>query len=89
MVLAFALVTLMPPPATLADGIAALDPKLLYRLHDSIAGGWWTWAWANLFMPLLLRPCWLVPTGLGLVLMGGALTLGSRKSVTRSHRRRS
>jgi hypothetical protein len=89
LVLAFALATLMPPPFTLAEALALIDPKLLYRLHESVIGSWLARAWTLMFMPLLLRPVWLLPASLGLLCMGGALTAGSNKSVPRSHRHRS
>jgi hypothetical protein len=47
------------------------------------------WLWQDVMIPVLQRPAWLMPTSLGLVLLGCAVTIGSRKSVARSHRRRS
>jgi hypothetical protein len=38
-------------------------------------------------MPLMLRPAWLVPAALGLVCGGMSLSLSTRKSTRRSHRR--
>jgi hypothetical protein len=89
LVAAFALATLLPPETTLAQTIADLEPDLLYALHALVVAHLSTWVWGHLFMPVLLRPCWFLPTSVGLVCVGGAMTLGSRKSVPRSHRRRS
>jgi hypothetical protein len=89
LVAAFALATLLPPPLTLAQLIAMFDARLLYDVHEFVVAHGFGWGWAHLLMPLLLRPCWLVPTGFGLVFAGGAMTLGSRSGVPRSHRRRS
>jgi hypothetical protein len=86
---AFAMATLLPQDMTLGQGLAELDPEILDGLRDGLAGHGAAWVWSGLVMPLLLRPLWLVPTSLGLVFAGGAMTLGSRKGVTRSHRRRS
>ena len=38
-------------------------------------------------MPLLVRPAWLVPAALGLICAGMSLTLSTRKTTHRSHRR--
>ncbi len=89
LVSAFALAALLPPGLTLAQLIAMFDAELLYAMHAFVVGHGADWLWGHVLMPLLLRPCWLVPTGFGLVFAGGALTLNSRKGVPRSHRRRS
>ena len=89
LVAAFALAALLPPALTLAQLIAMFDAELLYGMHEFAVAHGGGWLWGHLMMPLLLRPCWLLPTGVGLVFAGGAMTLNSRKSVPRSHRRRS
>ena len=89
LVAAFALATLLPPQLTLAQVIALFDARLLYDSHEFVLAHGSDWLWTHMAMPLLLRPCWLLPTSLGLVFAGGAMTLASRKGVTRSHRRRS
>lgn len=89
LVAAFALATLLPPPLTLAQLIAMFDARLLYDAHEFAVANGGGWIWGHLLMPLLLRPCWLVPTSLGLLFAGGAMTLASRKGIPRSHRRRS
>ncbi len=89
LVAAFALATLLPPPITLAQSIALVDARLLYDAHEIVVAYGAGWLWGHVLMPLLLRPVWLLPICLGLVFAGGALTLNSRKGVTRSRRRRS
>ncbi len=89
LVAAFALAALLPPALTLAQLIAMFDAELLYWLHEFVVRHGAGWLWAHALMPLLLRPCWLLPTSIGLIFAGGAMTLNSRKSVPRSHRRRS
>jgi hypothetical protein len=89
LVAAFALATLLPPQLTLAQLIALFDARLLYDSHEFVVAHGPGWLWIHVLMPLLLRPAWLVPTSAGLLFAGGAMTLGSRKGVPRSHRRRS
>ena len=89
MVAAFALATLLPPMLPLAQLVSLTDGSLLGDAHDFVLVHLPAWVWPRLALPLLLRPCWLPPTCLGIVLAGGAMTLASRKGVPRSHRRRS
>lgn len=86
---AFALATLLPPSLTLAQLIALFDARMLYNVHDFVVANGSIWIWSRLVMPLMLRPSWLAPTSLGLICIGGAMTLGRSKGVPRSHRRRS
>lgn len=86
---AFTLATVLTPFESLAELIADWDhPTLVWLKHAAVTHlpGW---VWEEVIVPILLRPAWLVPTALGLLLLGFSLTLGSRKSVARSHRRRS
>lgn len=86
---AFALATLLPPMLSLGQLLAMLDHPLLVAAQNLVRARVSDWVWVDLALPLLVRPCWLVPTGLGLVLAGASLTLGSRNGVPRSHRWRS
>ncbi len=88
-VAAFSVATIMPPTTSLAELIADLDHPTLVWLKDASEAYMPGWAWRDMEIPMLLRPAWLLPTGLGLVLLGFAVTLGSRKRVVGSHRRRS
>ena len=45
------------------------------------------WLWDYLIVPLMVRPAWLVPAGLGLICGGVSLSLSTRKTAHRSHRR--
>lgn len=89
MVSAFAIATLVPPMLPLAQLISMADGNILFAAHEYALQNWPVWVWAHLALPLLLRPAWLVPASLGIVLAGSATTLASRKSAPRSHRRRS
>lgn len=89
MVTAFALATLLPPLMSLAQALTYVDGTLLQVVHDWILKHLAAWVWWQMLLPVLLRPSWFLPIALGAVSAGGAMTLASRKSVPRSHRRRS
>jgi hypothetical protein len=86
---AFALATILPPDLALRDGLALLDTNLPGRLQAAAAAHLPTWMWNVLMLPVLLRPIWLVPAGLGMICAGAALTCASAGSAQRSRRRRS
>jgi hypothetical protein len=88
-VAAFALATLFPPLSTLAQLVVWDDPGALTAMHSWLVTHVAPWAWDDLTVPLLLRPCWLAPVCLGILCAGGATTLASRAGMPRSHRRRS
>jgi hypothetical protein len=89
MVAAFACATLLPPLLPLAQLISMADSNVLFATHEYVVSHLSGWAWSNLLLPVLLRPAWLVPVSLGVLLAGGATTLASRDSIPRSRRRRS
>lgn len=89
LVAAFALATLFPPLTTLAQLVARIDSHALFALQDFLVAHASLWAWNNLALPLLLRPCWLASVSIGILCAGGAATIASRSGVPRSHRRRS
>jgi hypothetical protein len=45
------------------------------------------WAWMSVVQPLLVRPAWLLPASAGIICSGLAVSLSSRKTSHRSHRR--
>ena len=82
---AFALATIGPPGVPLGHVLFTLDTPVMDWLQQHFAG----WIWRNLVVPLLLRPAWLSPAALGIVLAGASLTLASRPQTHRSrHQRR-
>ncbi len=89
LVAAFALATLLQPMLTLAGLIIMGDAHILYAAREFILAHLPGWVWTDLAMPLLLRPCWLLPASLGIVFAGGAMSLAFRNGVPRSHRKRS
>jgi hypothetical protein len=58
-------------------------------LGDAVRKGVGGWVWMNVMVPMLLRPVWLLPVVLGLLMTGAAVTVSSRRGSARSHRRRS
>ncbi len=89
MVAAFALATLLSPMLSLAHLISMMDGNVLVAVHDYVVKSVSPWVWNELLLPVLLRPSWLLPICLGIVLAGCAMTAASRKTLPRSHRRRS
>lgn len=72
---AFALATMLPPTTSLADLVGMLDNRTLLALPQIVRGHAPEWVWEWLVLPVLIRPVWLPPTALGVVLGGLAITL--------------
>lgn len=71
LVASVAIGALTPPGMTLQQGLSYLDQSAPTWLREhSLA---WLWNWIEL--PFLLRPMWLIPSGLGLICVGMATTL--------------
>jgi hypothetical protein len=82
---AFALATLGPPGVPLGHVLFTLDTPLMDWLQEHSP----VWLWRNLVAPVLLRPAWLMPAAVGIVMAGASLTLASRPETHRSrHQRR-
>ena len=87
LVLAFALAVTLPPMATLsqvitrwrADGVEALEAFVAANLPD--------WVWTGVAMPVLARPCWLLPVDLAIVFGGIATTIALRRARAPERRR--
>lgn len=80
--------------ATFGSGSLSLGQALYLLDHGAVDKllSWTTrlvgpWAWTNVLQPLMVRPAWLVPAAGGIVFTGLSLSLSSRKSTHRSHRR--
>jgi hypothetical protein len=84
---AVALAMLGPPGVPLAQALFMVDHDLMEAVHTFIGTHLAMWLWDYLVVPLMLRPAWLVPAALGLVCGGMSLSLSTRKSTHRSHRR--
>lgn len=82
---AFALATLGPPGVPLGHVLFTLDTPVMDWLQHHLTG----WLWHSIVVPLLMRPAWLLPAAVGIVLAGASLTLASRPQTHRSrHQRR-
>jgi hypothetical protein len=84
---AVALAMLGSPSVPLGQALFMLDRDLTNILHSSVERHLSAWLWDHVAAPLMLRPAWLVPAALGLVCGGISVSLSSRKSAHRSHRR--
>ena len=84
---AVALAMLGPPSVPLGQALFMLNHDVMDVLHSGVERHLSAWLWENIAMPLLLRPAWLVPAALGLICAGISLSLSTRKSARRSHRR--
>ena len=72
---AFALATMLPPLTSLAELVAMLDNRTLLALPEWVRIHVPEWVWRWLVVPVLMRPVWLPPAALGMVLGGLAITL--------------
>jgi hypothetical protein len=86
LVLAFALANLFPATMPLTQLIAMIDHPLLLWLQDGVRDHVSDWAWQALFLPVLLRPAWLLPLVIGVLFGGASLTAASRRRGARSPR---
>jgi hypothetical protein len=84
---AVALAMLGPPEVPLGQMLFLIDHDLMNAVHTFIGTHLALWLWDYLIAPLMLRPAWLVPAGLGLIFGGMSLSLSTRKPAHRSHRR--
>jgi hypothetical protein len=84
---AVALATLGPPSVPLGGLLLMIDRDLTDTLRIGIEQHFAAWIWADVVVPLLVRPAWLVPASLGLITAGVALSLSGRKPAGRTHRR--
>jgi hypothetical protein len=74
LVASFAIASLLDPWAPLAELLALLDHRVIFAWNRAEHSATVTWLWLHVVMPLLTRPAWFVPTGLGLVFVGAATT---------------
>jgi hypothetical protein len=84
---AVALAMLGPPEVPLGQLLFMINHDLMEAVHSFIGTHLASWLWDYLLVPVLVRPAWLVPAAAGLVCGGVSLSLSTRKSAHRSHRR--
>jgi hypothetical protein len=84
---AVALALLEPVDASLSDALTGLSQRCVPALHQQLQA----WMWDDVAVPMLLRPCWLLPASVGLVVAGIAISINitARPGTSRSHRWRS
>ncbi len=85
---AVAVATLGPPDMPLGALLLNLDHDLSMAIEDGLQARLSHWMWDDLVMPMLVRPAWLLPAAVGLVLAGVSLTLSTRQRSQRTHGRR-
>jgi hypothetical protein len=84
---AFALAICFPPDMSLRRVLLRADGSLFGGLEEWVQSHWGEWAWRRVVLPMLVRPAWLTPLALGVVMAGLALTFGSGGRAARSQRR--
>jgi hypothetical protein len=84
---AVALAMLGPPGVPLGQVLFMINHDLVEAVHTFVGTHLAMWLWDYLIVPVMIRPAWLVPAGLGLICGGVSLSLSTRKSARRSHRR--
>jgi hypothetical protein len=88
LVTAFALMVLPPDGMTLLDGVAQWGHDAPTTLEHSVRSTLGTTVWVKLFVPVLIRPVWLMPLCLGVLAAGlAATTLPPAESPRRTGRR--
>ena len=79
LVASFALATLLPPDLPLGQALLSIDPHVLEAARDAVRRDLSPALWADILVPVLMRPAWVVPAMLGTVLGGVSLTLRPQK----------
>jgi hypothetical protein len=75
LVLAFAVASLLNPFLSLAGLLTMEWPGWMADVGHANRSGARLWLWDNVALPLLLRPAWLLPAMLGIILVGLAAQL--------------
>lgn len=88
LVTAVALATLEPPDMPLGQLLFMFDHAFLKSLEAMIDrySAHWLWSWA--FVPMLVRPLWLLPAMLGIICAGLSMSLASREAARNPHHRK-
>ena len=87
LVAAFAIASIWPPDTLLKTLLSMADPDFVPALQNFAADQLPSWAWTDIAWPLLQRPAWLLPTAVGLVFFGGAISLSGPKGSRQRPRR--
>lgn len=85
MVIGFAVATFVPPDMPLGQFLLERDHGSVARLRAATMA-MPAFVWTGMVVPVLLRPAWLSPLMLGIVALGGAITLRPRTPAQRRPR---
>jgi hypothetical protein len=85
---AFSLAVLTPDGMSLDQGVLMLEPTLVSSVRHLVQHTIGAAAWTRLFMPLLVRPVWLIPLCLGMICAGVAASVGTPTESPRRTRTR-
>jgi hypothetical protein len=85
---AVALATLESPDMPLGQVLLAYDHTMLTTIQSEVDRIFPQWMWTGAFLPVLIRPAWLIPAALGLICVGLSLTLPTGRRAERPRQRR-
>ncbi len=80
-VAAFALAVLYSPAMRLERFIAMMDSGAVLRMQGWVREAWGEWAWQSVVVGLLVRPAWLLPLSLAVILIGLAVSFRTARGV--------
>ena len=83
-----ALATLWSPDLPLGQALLGVDHHILVNMQSGVERFFSHWMWAEVILPVLVRPVWLVPAALGLICVGLSLTLPHGGRTERPRHRR-
>lgn len=83
---AIALGSMLPPDMSLNEALHAMDAAAADGLQHGMVNTLGKGLWDAIFVPLLMRPVWLLPLSLGLICVGGALTARFHATPRTKHR---
>jgi hypothetical protein len=86
---AVAVVLLGPPGMPFGQALLTIDHRMLDTIQAALVRVDMSWLWMNVILPILVRPAWLPPVGLGLICAGLSLTVPVGRRAERSRHRRS
>ena len=84
---AVALAMLQPPDEPLGQALYFIDHDLVGTLQRDVDHYLNSLVLGLLFVPLLLRPAWLLPAAIGVIFGGLAMTVSSRRAPGNQRRR--
>ena len=86
---AVAVGTLGPQDMSLGEALNTVDHIRFAAVETYVRTHVSAWLWEHPLASLLVRPPWLVPAAMGVLLAGAAMTLATTQKAPNSRRRRS